>query len=957
MQPHGERDREAPDASASRSWPRLQLRNVELHHLPTTGPVADFFRRQELPSTPDDLSQVMRFCMKKKDGEAAMELVRACFDQARGPDGVLTLSLGYPAAGDEQGPLTDDDLKFVVRCLLEEQAPHLPGKSITLDLSGNQITERGLRRLGKCLRNHPEVQGLDVSRNRQLAGLPPPKGATPRRTVHKTLTSPRSGKTPRRPDDAITELLASCTLRHLGLNGIPFAKDARQRIVKEAFACATLCELGMSDCALSKEDMEALVMGDRRERWTHLGIGRTLTNEMVTLIVTKLLRDNKTLVSLDLGTTEPYSSLEFTEVFRELCSNSKLEKLSLAGHTLWGKLPVVTDALRRNTCLQTLDLSRCTFPVEFLGALVKSLDPTPDSPPNKTLTQLVLPSFDGTTDDSDERLWLGRLCAIAIERNKQLAIERNSQHSDSDPHHSQPPALHMNPNKFILPSPRRVIEIVSSPRHQGGATQALSAEQLLGMDAPPLSSEHAQQMMREFPALCRGDVSAFAKDPARLLPLERACAQAPAGELLAWAYLRLQQHHGLPRRALFQPPSPVDTPSSGPALGDSHAKFVMLWLMQWQDALPELKSIDLSGFTLGSKAAHVAKLIGKLKIERIHLGGKCLTDVQVTDWCKALRNAPWLQTVDLSGTGLPAKKLIRVVRAIESNPGVVNVDLRALGNPSAAWTCGTTLVKKPGLKSLNLGGNRYHEEGFAEFAEALASNKSLQFLGLSNCVLDVRSVWSELVPALKMHPTLRKLELGDLKITLGDALEGFARWLSTSTLTYLDLHSKSAIEKVQADPRSYEILLEALAENTSIEFLDLSGRALGSDSEAALVKIIEVHLRLQVLLLNQCGIAASQELADAVERCETLTSLKLNAVNLRPGSQAWQAWERIDGILKTRRGAEERSRREVLAQGALGRMAPTSVPEDVLAQITKYADPVTLRDLAYAYPQKPSQKQ
>ena len=398
---------------------RSEPKTPKLHEFPVTGPVAAFFRHWQLPASRDEVSQVMRFCIRNKDGDGAATLVKALFE--RDVDAALTLRLGHPAPGDEQGPLADDDLKFLVRWI-NEWMPKLPGGPVALDLSGNNLTAKSLTRLCACLRENPRMQALDLSRNRFLTQALP-RQDTGKKTLRRKLTSPRRPKEPLRTGDAIDELLTSGHLRRLWLNGIPFARQDRERIIRAVVDNRALCALGMSGCALSEADIKILVQQDGSKGWRYLALGAKFT-EGALKSITALLRTSETLETLDLETTEPYSFLTVTELFRALDGNHRLKRLSVAGHSLRGNGAVVTEVLRKNTCLRWLDMSGSDISDELLEALVRALSQQGGLTSNETLTTLILPEFAPRAVNHDEKEMSKAKLSFAINRNRASLYEQ-----------------------------------------------------------------------------------------------------------------------------------------------------------------------------------------------------------------------------------------------------------------------------------------------------------------------------------------------------------------------------------------------------------------------------------------------------------------------------------------------------------------------------------------------------
>ena len=402
-----------------------KLEEIPVHDLPTTGPVADFFRHRKLPSSREDLSQVMRFCIRNKAGEKAAQLVTEFF--AQGGDSALTLCLGYPPQGDEQGLLTDDDLKFLVSWI-NEWMPELPGEAFALDLSGNALTARGLERLDKCLKKNPRIQALDLSRNRFLVQpwLCKREPAEKKiRTLHRKLTSPRGEKTATamlKVGEAIGSLLKSPHLQRLWLNGNPFSLAVRNCIIGAVEESPVLHALDMSGCALLESDVKKL-LSLRSRHWSDLALGTKLTPGMVTAIA-KLLSTTRDLHRLSLEISGPCSLIDVTDLFRALGSNHSLEVLSLAGLRLVVNPAVVADALRRNTCLHTLDLSRSEISEMLVDALVNALKWEKGSTANKTLTKLILPEFDPGTLDHDKEMNRAKLSFAISLNNRQISFKQ-----------------------------------------------------------------------------------------------------------------------------------------------------------------------------------------------------------------------------------------------------------------------------------------------------------------------------------------------------------------------------------------------------------------------------------------------------------------------------------------------------------------------------------------------------
>jgi hypothetical protein len=380
-------------------------------------------RRDALNTHGDgELPQELHIDVRHKEGrKEAARLIEELL--AHGGKPLQPLRLCSPLPGDEQAPLTDKDLPLLLEWI-DRWVDTLPGNLIKLDFSGNRITAHGVTLLGACLRKHPRVQELDLSNN---SFGPPPAHRKNTLTKSKTfasavgkMTSPRGPKKMPSIGQAIAELLAVCPLQGLWLNGNPFAQADRESIVLAVNKSLRLRALGMAGCALSEREIRRLVRMNRRKHWRDLAV--TPPTKLTTdCLADWLLLGNRTLVTLDLGTLQRYSTLDVTALFRALNHSECLVVLGLAGHTLTGVSADVTGALRKNTTLRRLDLSRCAFPTPFMKALVAALCREGEGPPNETLTELTLPIFNDKTFERDEKEALSRLCAIAIERNCTLA--------------------------------------------------------------------------------------------------------------------------------------------------------------------------------------------------------------------------------------------------------------------------------------------------------------------------------------------------------------------------------------------------------------------------------------------------------------------------------------------------------------------------------------------------------
>jgi Ran GTPase-activating protein (RanGAP) involved in mRNA processing and transport len=386
--------------------------------------------RKGAPSTfsKGELLQDLRVDVRHKAGkkEAALLIEELI---AHGSEPLSPLRLCCSPRGGEQDPLTDKDLPLLLE-RIDQWVDTLPGGTIKLDLSGNQITAYGVTLLGACLSKHSRVQELDLSNS---SFGPPP---TPRKntlTKHKTvsrvvrkMTSPRG---PRKVPtvgigQAIAELLTNSHLRGVWLNGNAFARSDRESIILGVKNDPHLCALGLTGCALSEFEIGDLVRAIRRKHLQYLAVTPP-TKLAVDCIADELLPGNKTLLTLNLETPGPHSTLDVTRLFDRLNSSECLEVLSLAGHDLFAVPEVVTEALLQNTTLRKLDLSHCDLQTQFLKGLVAALRQERKGRPNETLTELILPTFNDETFERDEKESLCRLCALALDRNRNLARQKS----------------------------------------------------------------------------------------------------------------------------------------------------------------------------------------------------------------------------------------------------------------------------------------------------------------------------------------------------------------------------------------------------------------------------------------------------------------------------------------------------------------------------------------------------
>ena len=162
------------------------------------------------------------------------------------------------------------------------------------------------------------------------------------------------------------------------------------------------------------------------------------------------------------------------------------------------------------------------------------------------------------------------------------------------------------------------------------------------------------------------------------------------------------------------------------------------------------------------------------------------------------------------------------------------------------------------------------EVEFYVLVEALKVNPTLTKLDLNSCAIIAQGA-TGLAEALKVNSTLTvlRLEYNDI----GDqGASGVAEALKVnSTLTNLDLEDNGIGDQGAAS------LAEALKVNSTLENLDLQKNGIGDQGATGLAEALKVNSRLTVLYLDQNGIddQGATGLAEALKVNSTLTVLVL----------------------------------------------------------------------------------
>lgn len=270
--------------------------------------------------------------------------------------------------------------------------------------------------------------------------------------------------------------------------------------------------------------------------------------------------------------------------------------------------------------------------------------------------------------------------------------------------------------------------------------------------------------------------------------------------------------------------------------------------------------------------------------------------MQVFALCEALYDEPTVQHILLPFNNLDDMAAQALARLIQVNKGVRMVDLRGNEVTAKGVAALAEVLSRPdcALQGLILRGNPVGDEGVMAIADMLRSNRSLALLDAADTRMGVRGVLA-LVNALTPSATppsaadntkLRVLDLEDVQIQppQSSTVQHLCRMLSANTsLTELSLAKHKLV-----DSQLEELVAYGLAANRSITSLNLRANRLSPFAGPTLERLLtEASLQRLDLSHNALGSDGALALARCLPYCHGLRALDLRSNNIgEPGLTA-----------------------------------------------------------------------
>lgn len=275
-------------------------------------------------------------------------------------------------------------------------------------------------------------------------------------------------------------------------------------------------------------------------------------------------------------------------------------------------------------------------------------------------------------------------------------------------------------------------------------------------------------------------------------------------------------------------------------------------LAQWLSRPNAVTRLKLANSQVNLDPVLGALLMGSPELAQLDVSGNRITKKEASQLIKLLLSASRLQELTLANTSIPVDTLRDLLKAIFTNAYLRDFNLSLAGNKLGsvgANLIGMLLPEASNLTSLDLGENELEDEGVLILAEALQS-----------------------APA-----TLRSLRLGrnfsERTAERPAAMTALAAYLNAPNCALTSLRLEGAPkQELRADVAT---LAFALARNTCLTALDLSGNACADTGLFALAKLLHANRRLTSLTLddNNASLASLGALRSAMQRNGSVTHL------------------------------------------------------------------------------------
>lgn len=275
-------------------------------------------------------------------------------------------------------------------------------------------------------------------------------------------------------------------------------------------------------------------------------------------------------------------------------------------------------------------------------------------------------------------------------------------------------------------------------------------------------------------------------------------------------------------------------------------------LAQWLSRPNALTRLRLANSAANLDPVLGALLMGSAELVQLDLSGNRITRKEASQLVKLLQSSARLQELLLANTGVPVDALRELLKAIYSNAYLRDFSLSLASNKLGsvgANLVGMLMPEAGNLTALDVADNELEDEGVAILAEALqAAPATLRSLRLSRN-------FAERSPE---RPA---------------ALAALAAYLNADGCALTSLRLEGAPK--QALGADVATLAFALARNSTLTTLDLSGNGAGDAGLFAVAKLLQANRRLTSLVLddNAASLASLSALRSAMQRNQSVTHL------------------------------------------------------------------------------------
>jgi Ran GTPase-activating protein (RanGAP) involved in mRNA processing and transport len=326
-------------------------------------------------------------------------------------------------------------------------------------------------------------------------------------------------------------------------------------------------------------------------------------------------------------------------------------------------------------------------------------------------------------------------------------------------------------------------------------------------------------------------------------------------------------------------------------------------------------SIPPSAFGALSSALKENKSLHTLNLSH------CLLDAQdLKSLGAALQVNTTLSTLDLTNTEMDDDRLVALSAFLDAASGLRCLRLSANRfQAKGVQALCTALLKHANLRTLALDENKIGIAGARVMADFIKANCVLEHINLSDC--QIGATGSTLIAAaVAQNSQIKGIQLNGN--TLASEAAGHLLKALTSPDTKL---STLSLAEAQLDGEGLTLILEALARNDTLVYLDLNDTGLDDAGLQRLATALSTHRRLEVIRIdsNPYGEKGMAALADAMESNFLVRSIRVSRPGDCPESSA-----RISKYLQRNQTLSPLLGRSEAAIHLLNRHGAAPLPED-----------------------------